>query len=228
MKSKSKHDIILVILAIIFCIVGFLFLREFFDKDLDNFSIEILAAVLGSVFTVAAMTVVIKMQARQETEKEFSARLFERKIQVYDEFLAMLFQLDDDNVLSEDEIQDIENKIGEIALVANSRLVSVLSQFMLQIKIYGCVYPRSMNEKQIQHFIEYFDQNHHHLSITKKHLKSQKHIGFNDLFIALDEVIQGIRTDLSVVEGDIEEMLGHFIELPVNKYKLFDNPNLVD
>lgn len=228
MKGRSRHDIILIVLAIIFCIVSFLFLREFFSHELNNFSIEILAAVLGSVFTVAAMTVVIKMQSRQDTEKEFSARLFERKIQIYEEFLEILFQLDDDNVLTDEEIQEVENKIGEIALVANAKLISMLSQFMLQVKIYGCVYPRSMNEKQIKHFMEYFNENPHYLSVTKRNMRSHKNVEFEDVFIAFDEVIQGIRSDLSVVEGDIEEMLGHFIEMPMNKYKLFDDPNVVD
>jgi len=37
-----------------------------------------------------------------------------------------------------------------------------------------------------------------------------------------------IREDLSVVEGDIQEMLEHFVEMPMDKFGLMKNPNIVD
>ena len=46
--------------------------------------------------------------------------------------------------------------------------------------------------------------------------------------MSLDNLVQLIREDLSVVEGDIQEMLEHFVELPIDKFHLMKNPNVVD
>ena len=127
------------------------------------------------------------------------------------------------------EIQDIENRIGETALVASSVLVSGFSQFMCQLKIYGTMYPRSMSKKQVEHFVSFFNENPNYLSFSK--VKNQEPItkeNFELLFISLDNLVQLIREDLSVVEGDVQEILERFVDLPIDKFKLMRNPNIVD
>ncbi len=184
---------------------------------------------MGASFTVAAMMVVMKIQTRHEREGEFAKRLFDKKIEMYQSILEIIFKVDDDNVIDVDEIQLIENKIGEAALVANADLVSGFSQFIIQLKIYGSMYPRSMSKKQIKHFVGFFNENKHYIaSLYHKNKYPLQADNFEEYFVSLDNLVQLIREDLSVVKGDIQEMLEHFVEMPIDKFKLMRNPNLVD
>lgn len=228
-KMKQKKDNKIVLYAAIFAVFAFLFLHLFFKQGVNDFTIEILAATLGASFTVAAMMVVMKIQSRDEKENEFSKRLFDKKIEMYQSILETIFRIDDDNVIDKKEIQDIENRIGETALVASSVLVSGFSQFMCQLKIYGTMYPRSMSKKQVEHFVSFFNENPNYLSFSK--VKNQEPItkeNFELFFISLDNLVQLIREDLSVVEGDVQEILERFVDLPIDKFKLMRNPNIVD
>ena len=53
----------------------------------------------------------------------------------------------------------------------------------------------------------------------------------NDLmsyFVSLDDLVQGIREDLSVVEGDVSDRLESFVQFAYDQYKLIKDPNIVD
>ena len=228
-KSKQKKDNKIVLYAAIFAVFAFLFLHAFFGYGVNDFTIELLAATLGASFTVAAMMVVMKIQSRDEKESEFSKRLFDKKIELYQAILKSIFKMDDDNIIDKEEIQSIENKIGEAALVASALLVSGFSQFICQLKIYGCLYARSMTKKQIEHFVEFFNHNRNYLSFDYAAIKEPLTIDhFDEYFVSLDNIIQLIREDLSVVEGDIEELIENFVQMPMDKFKLMKNPNIVD
>ena len=228
-KPSQPKDSLIVLYAAIFAIFAFLFLHLFFKQGVNDFTIEILAATLGASFTVAAMMVVMKIQTRHEREGEFAKRLFDKKIDMYQTILEVIFKMDDDNIIDKDEIEEVENKIGEAAMVASSDLVSVFSQFIIQLKIYGTLYPRSMTKRQIVHFVEYFKKHDEYLAVIYKDVKTPlEEETFDEYFVSLDNVVQSIREDLSVVEGDIQEMLEHFVEMPIDKFKLMKNPNIVD
>lgn len=226
MSKIRINELLFILLAIILCIFGIIFLEKIYNSNVSSLSQEIFSAVLASIFTVAAMTIVIKLQSRQEKEKEFASKLFEKKLMIYQELLMILFKTDDDNILDDNEIQMIENKIGEASIVANSRLVSCFSQFMIQVKIYGCLYPRSMSEKQIEHFKDFIAK-YGFISETKKKVNSD----FNDfekMFVTIDDLIQGIREDLNVVEGNIKEYISKFVSIPIDKFSMKRNPNIID
>jgi len=228
-KLSQPKDSLIVLYAAIFAIFAFLFLHLFFKQGVNDFTIEILAATLGASFTIAAMMVVMKIQTRHEREGEFAKRLFDKKIDMYQTILEVIFKMDDDNIIDKDEIEEVENKIGEAAMVASADLVSVFSQFIIQLKIYGTLYPRSMTKRQIVHFVEYFKKHDEYLAVIYKDVKTPlEEETFDEYFVSLDNVVQSIREDLSVVEGDIQEMLEHFVEMPIDKFKLMKNPNIVD
>ncbi len=228
-KTSQQKDSLIVLYAAIFAIFAFLFLHFFFKQGVNDFTIEILAATLGASFTVTAMMVVMKIQSQHEREGEFAKRLFDKKIDMYQTILELIFKMDDDNIIDKEEIEGVENKIGEAAMVASSNLVSVFSQFVVQLKIYGTLYPRSMTKKQINHFVKYFNKHNEYLALIYKDIeKPLEEDTFVEYFVSLDNVVQSIREDLSVVEGDIQEMLEHFVEMPIDKFKLMKNPNIVD
>ena len=226
MKKFNFNELTIILLAIGLCIFGILFLEEIYNSKIGGLSQEIFSAVLASIFTVAAMTIVIKLQSRQEKEKVFASKVFEKKLEIYQELLQILFKADDDNLLEDSEIQQIENKIGEASIVANARLVSCFSQFMIQVKIYGCLYPRSMNDKQREHFINLIRTNGL-ISETKKRYVTDIR-DFEKIFVTIDDLIQGIREDLDVVEGNIKEYIGKFVSMPIDKFSMKKNPNIID
>jgi len=234
-----KHDVklgevIIIVLAILLSLSAFMALHEFFNKDLNNFTAEILAAVFGSVIIVASMTVMLRLQSTQEKEREFSSTLFERKLQIYEDLLATIFKADDDNLISKEEIQHIENQIGVACLVANEHLVSMFSQFTYQFKIYGVLYFRSMVKTQQKHFIEFVENevpkslHESHLAFNKHAIKANPREEPEEYFLSLDELIQGIRADLAVVEGDIKRSVEQFVRIGYDQFKLMKDPNVVD
>jgi hypothetical protein len=236
--KKKNGDLGLIALSIIFSISAFLMLHEFFDKNISNFTIEILAAILGSVVVVGSTAIILRFQAQQEKETIFSSSLFERKLQIYESLLMSIFMADDDNRVTREEVLDIENKIGLACLVANADLVSVFSQFTYQFKIYGVLYRRSMAENQINHYAEFVkielakDKNHSKLAFSKyirDRLDNPTSQNIVDAyFISLDDLIQEIRNDLAVVKGDIQHCLEHFVSISYDQHKMMKNPNLVD
>jgi hypothetical protein len=203
---------------------------------------ELMAAILGSIITVAAMAAMIKMQARQEKEKEATAKVFEYKVQLYNDLLNDIFRCDDDNVLSDTEINEIENKIGIACLVAGESLVSAFAQFVWQLKLFGVMYFRTMtNEKsepekaRFEHFIKKLNDElkksaqESVLSFNKHSLKGKYNAEKNPerYFISLDELLQEMRKDLDVVEGNIQNEVEHFVRLKINEDNIIPGPNIV-
>lgn len=226
MKKWNLKEMAIIVLAICLCLFGIVFLDKVFSSNISSLTQEIFSAVLASIFTVAAMTIVISFQSKQEKEKEYASRIFEKKIEIYQDLLRILFTSDDDNILTDEEIQSIENKIGEASIVANAKLVSCFSQFMIQLKVYGCLYPRSMRPKQIDHYINFFIENDLLSNSKKRHQVNSDN--FEKLFVSIDDLLQEIREDLNVVEGDIKKCVTGFVSMPIDKFKMKRNPNIID
>lgn len=143
--------------------------------------------------------------------------------------------MDDDSLINRQEISDIENCIGGCSLVASEELVGLLSQFMYQLKVYGVVYRRNMTDEQRTHFGEFVEQEKQktdpgdsHLALCKWQLTMPVKGQEDQYFVSLDELIQGIRYDLAVVEGNIKHDLELFIRTEYDKYKLISRPNVVN
>jgi hypothetical protein len=226
----ADRKVNVLIMLTLFLLVGFVFFHTFFRLHLSNFSYELMAAVLGTAFTVAVMAVILKWQYNEEQKSEYAVHVFKAKLEIYQELLRLIFEMDDDGVIEDKEITAFENKVGEACLVANASLVSMLAQFLLQLKMYGRLYPRNMDEEQVNHFVEYFRKNKERLSFEKRKLdiETLNKQNFSEFFVALDEIVQGMREDLAVVEGDIKELIEHFIDTPFDKYGLIRKPNIVD
>jgi hypothetical protein len=196
---------------------------------------ELVSAALGSVITVAALAALLRIQTRQEMKREFSARLFDRKLDIYQKLIEAIFSADDDNVISKDEVQDIENKVGVACLVAGDVMVSTCAQSLYQLKTYGVLYFRSMDDEQIANFEE-FVQNEKRkpsaaasvLSNHKFSLKIPVRGNSDKYFVALDDLVQVMRSDLAVVDGDVKREIEHFVRLPYDSHTLIRNPNRVD
>ena len=231
---KKYSDYIFIILVTIFGFSIFVFFERTFIESLSVFTQAILSAVLGSIIITASMVIMMRFQTRVDKEKEFSSTLFERKLLIYEKLLSLIFEMDDDNIISKNEVQDIENHIGLACLVANQNLVSMFSQFLVQLKFYGVLYCRSMTDRQKEHFRDLIDselkknKSESFLYDQKKLISLKKNSEIDIYFLSLDQLIQEIRKDLSVVEGDVQSCIEHFIMYPYDKYNMVKNPNYVD
>jgi len=218
--KRQGWTILIILLSIVFAVSGFIFLHEYYSKEISDFSVEIMAAVIGTIFTVSAMAILMRMEAAQEKEKEFSKDIFTKKIQLYENLIIAIFEMDDNDKIEKHEVTDIENKIGIACLVAGENLVSVLSQFLIQLKLFGRISKEIMHQdKYVEQFITHFQENPDHLADTKKALldkksKKRKELileNFEYFFISLDGLVQAVRDDLIQVEGDVKERVGYFV-----------------
>ena len=227
----------LVILTTI--LVSYLLIDELllFSQDKSPIISALLSAILGSLITVALMAAMLNMQTRMEKEREASTKIFEYKVDLYAKLIEDIFMCDDDNIISQQEIQNIENKVGVCCLVANDHLVSIFSQFVYQLKTYGVMYYRSMTEAQIKCFSKMIDEEvvkdkrESILSYEKMHFLSHKKkniSNYRNYFLSLDELIQGMRTDLDVVTGNIQSEVENFVLLKYDSKGIIASPNMVD
>ena len=229
-NREKKYSVFIIVISIIFFASAYVMFQQFFGLGISSYTVEILAAVLGSTVTVTAMIAMLRIQRRQETEKEYSSKLFEKKLIIYERLLTLIFEMDDDNIISKEETDAVENQIGVTALVASSTLVALLSQFAYQLKVYGVIYKRSMKSDQRRHFADFVRDE---ISGDRENcfLAKEKTGNINEpitYFVTLDEIVQGMREDLSVVEGAVQDRLEYFVALSYNQYGLVRNPSIVD
>lgn len=189
---KRYIDFLLVSLAILFCVGAYFLLDLFFEYKGADLSIEVLAAVLGAALTVIAMALLIGLQTRAETKKAFQALMYEKKLAIYQDLVDYIFKMDDDKVRTEEEVRELENRVGLACLVAEEHLIRVLGFFVWQLKIYGCIFFKRLAEEHRQDYLRQYND------IFKTQIPMNK---LADHFISIDEILKAIRTDLSLSVG---------------------------
>lgn len=236
MSQNNRRETLFWLLVALVILSLYLFIGQFlkFAEERSPLVFELFAAIMGSIVTVSAMALMMRIQGRQETRKEFSARLFDRKLAIYQQLMEAIFTADDDNVISREEIQSIENTIGLACLVANADLVSVFSQFLVQVKVYGVLYFRSLTPTQLEHFAGWVEaeqaapEAESKLAVDKFALPQAVRGNERDFFVSLDDVVQGMREDLAVVEGNVQQDIEHFVRTPYDAQSMIKDPNVVD
>lgn len=209
MVSGINNDYRLIITLIFFLFVSYIVFDWLLPiQTLPAVAINIIVSILGTVITIALMMILMQYQMQSEERKEFKTMLFDKKLELYREFLGLVFKMDDDNMISRDEVQEVENKVGELALVAGNDLVQVCATFIVQLKSYGVLYTRSMVDKQKDHYA--------------------REIGQLQDFVSLDDLVQAIRNDLSVVEGDVSNVLERFVNIQYDRFHMIKDPNTID
>ena len=232
-RKSENRSILIVGLGVIFFLIAFLTFHIIYKYRVatDSLAQQLIGMGISAIVSLVTMNIIITMQKEKDIQKEFFATLFEKKIEIYEKYLEFIFRMDDDNLIEQREIQEVENQTGVIALVAGKELVSVLSQFVVQLKVYGIIYERSMTDKQREHFKVYMIENKNlGMKFKESHAKFDKNdkFGIAGYFVSVDDVVQAIREDLSVVSGDVENMLEGFVMLEYDKFNMIKDPNKVD
>lgn len=173
-----SHFVVISLVVALSITVSFL-LYVVFSQNPSNFTVEILAAILGVVLVVTSVGVTIHFQNRAETERAYRVALFERKLGMYQELLNCIAVADNEGVTLKDErIEDIRDRSHTVALVASAELVSVLSNFVNRIT-------------------------------RERRISSEKE---NDDTVR--EIIQAMRDDLQVVQGDVRQWVKSLVDKP--------------
>ena len=168
---SNRRDLLL---GFAFFMLVFFVFHEIYKYKLDSLTMQLLGLSISAMVSILTMSTILASQTEQAKKKEFSTQLFIKKIALYENFLEAIFKSDDDNVITKDEISDIENLTGVAALVAGKELVAVLSQFMVQLKNYGVMYERSLNPKQREHFVEHMKESKAADFLFKRHIGAKK------------------------------------------------------
>lgn len=167
-KERSTATLTVVVLAAALVVTASILVHLLFSSNVNELTVELLAAIIAVVLVVASVGVTIHFQARFETEREYRVELFRQKIELYRETLDCITKADDDDVIDEHELEQIRNYSRITALVAGRKLVVSLAKFVTSVETSGS-------------------------------LTSDEHEG------SLRSVLQEMRDDLGVVEGDVRD-----------------------
>lgn len=144
-----RDEVGLVILVPLLASSVFIFFKSFFDTRPDDLTIEILAAMLGSIVTVIITMMLIKRQGSIEQAHQAAATskttVFEKKLVLFRDFIRRYVQAASDAVLDLDELAELEEIALTISLFTKDVAVGKreidlgeeLCRFVLQLQIFG-------------------------------------------------------------------------------------------
>lgn len=166
-------DALLMLATIILCGGIFLFFKGFFDVKPSDFTIEILAALMGSIITVLITMLLIRRQGNirqvQAAASASMTKVFETKLGLYREFIAEYICAALDGHLDADELGKLEELALTVTLLSrkaslnerDSDLGRVICGFVLQLQLFGLAkeVPESKYHLYDRHFGENVAEN---------------------------------------------------------------------
>jgi len=147
-SRRYRADILLVLLTMLLAIAVFVFFKSFFDSGPNGFTVEILAAVLGCIMTVIITMMLIRRQGSIEQARDAAAvnktRIFERKLELFREFIATYVRSAFNGDLDCDELGRLEELALTISLFTREDphdgeddLSDLICRFVLQLESFG-------------------------------------------------------------------------------------------
>ncbi len=167
---KSSSTFVVVVLAAALVVTSSILVHVLFASNVNELTIELLAAIIAVVLVVASVGVTIHFQVRSETEREYRVELFRQKLKLYEDTLACIAKSDDDGVIADHEIEDMRNYARMTALVAGRDLMESLANFITSVE-------------------------------SRRTLANEDHAG------SFRSVVNAMRKDLGVVEGDVRQFV---------------------
>jgi len=168
MRRNSRHrdDLVLILMILALAVAVFLFFKAFFDANPDALTVEILAALLGSILTVLITMLLIKRQGSIEQAHEAAVasktKIFEKKLELFRTFISQYVRAAADGRLTAEELQDLEELALTISLFTRdlpagndetADLGEDLCRFVLQLEVLGLqpVIPEDQKEEAGRH-----------------------------------------------------------------------------
>jgi hypothetical protein len=194
---RHRDDVILALLILVLAIAVFIFFKTFFDTNPGGFTTEILAAFLGSTLTVMITMLLIKRQGSIEQAREAAVTsktlIFEKKLELFRQFIATYVGSAIDGTLSVDELEELEELALTISLFSHDmsleettlNLGEEASRFVLQLQVFGL--QDQLTPADVDRFDRYLRDRH---ALTRREL------------MPFARVLQGMKLELGVVGSD--------------------------
>lgn len=109
--KKYLNLMILIGLCLGLSIAVFLFFKAFSQAPVNAFkdnsyTTEIMAAFLGTVFTIIITAILLRTQSVMEESKEKSVGIFQAKLDMYKNFMDFLNSIIDDSIIDDKELKE--------------------------------------------------------------------------------------------------------------------------
>jgi len=138
----------LILIVIAFSISVFVFFKTFSVQDFPPYAKEILAALLGSVFTVTITAVLLRYQTASEMNRDKSVAVFQEKLKMYEGFCSLLSEIARDGRLKEDEEQALRLWAMRLSLVSGQEVSKAIDHFFMQAHRYRTLYFDLLSDTQ--------------------------------------------------------------------------------
>ena len=128
------------LLIVVVCISVFIFFRTFSVEDFPPFAKEIMAAMLGSVITVAITVLLLRYQTTSEVNRDKSIAIFQEKLRIYEGFSEFLCQLSQDGRVDDQGEQALRHWAMKLSLICGQEVSDAIDHFFMQTHRYKTVY----------------------------------------------------------------------------------------
>jgi len=152
MKSRMAP---LVVLVIAIPIAVFAFFKLFSIEKFPPFANEILAALLGSVMTIAITAVLLRYQTSSEVGRDKSVAVFQEKLKIYEGFCAAQTEIAADGRIKEGEEQTLRLWAMRLSLVSGREVSEAIDHFFMQTHRYRTLYYDLLSEQQRASLLEW-------------------------------------------------------------------------
>lgn len=120
-------------------LIGVVFLLSFVSfsyywsaTETGSYYQSIIAALMGTMFTVVITSFLLKQQARSEELREQNVEVFKKKVEKYENLISLLSQITDDGVITRDELRDTKKSIYEVSLFCGKDTLDLVASFLKQ------------------------------------------------------------------------------------------------
>lgn len=132
--SQNRIVIITAVLIVLACFFA-IYLRLFTQKELWY---EMFAAVLGVVITAIITMILLRGQSDNDVKREKTAKIFEEKLRIYQDYLHTLCDVIKDHRLSDEEKIRLEFQTSYVAMHCDSKYIATVSDAVKELIEYCC------------------------------------------------------------------------------------------
>ncbi|MGI9475977.1 MAG: hypothetical protein ACR2PI_04680 [Hyphomicrobiaceae bacterium] len=134
------------LLIVVVCVSVFIFFRTFSVEDFPPFAKEIMAAMLGSVITVAITVLLLRYQTTSEVNRDKSIAVFQEKLRIYEGFSEFLCQISQDGRVDEQEERALRHWAMKLSLICGQEVSDAIDHFFMQTHRYKTLYYEQLPE----------------------------------------------------------------------------------
>lgn len=184
--------IILIGLCLGLSVAVFLFFKAFSQEPVnafkdDSFTTEIMAAFLGTVFTIIITAILLRTQSVMEENKEKSVGIFQAKLDMYKSFMDFLNSVIDDSVIDDKELKELEKWVLKLSLVANDEVTYTLVEFVDQTIRFRKLFVEELSQSDKEQYIQMYKQKY------KEDISCQ---AIEENYITVGTIVGSLKKDL--------------------------------